>query len=147
MGSRNQRKVQNFLISPKIQFRYGAYLSLFSVALAVLMGSLFYVSLQEDIDFMIQLTDIPEQADLMISERLTETIYFGFLLIIIFGAICFGAGIYLTHRLVGPTVAFRRHIQKIRDGDYDYRTYLRPKDDFTDIAEELNRLSESSKSK
>lgn len=46
-----------------------------------------------------------------------------------------------THRLIGPTVAFRRHIQRLIDGDVTARTTLRPHDAFSEVAEDLNRLS------
>ena len=42
----------------------------------------------------------------------------------------------------GPTVAFRRHIQALRQGDFDSRVRLRRGDAFNEVADELNALSE-----
>ncbi|MCX6127084.1 MAG: hypothetical protein NTV34_20365, partial [Proteobacteria bacterium] len=50
--------------------------------------------------------------------------------------------IKLTHSLIGPTVAFRRHIKMIADGKYDYKTVLRSGDAFREVAEDLNALSD-----
>lgn len=143
----NRRRIQNFLIEPGIQIRYGMYISLFGVLLVLLLALTFYSTLQEDIMFLVQLTDVPQQAYLLINDRLMETFYFGIALILVFGAICFMVGIYITHRFVGPIVAFRRHVQMLKQEDFNYKTHLRPKDDFRDLAEELNSLSDFLKKK
>jgi signal transduction histidine kinase len=52
-----------------------------------------------------------------------------------------GVTIIFTHKLVGPTVAFRRHIRMLTEGRYDYRTTLRKGDAFQEVADDLNHLS------
>ncbi len=49
--------------------------------------------------------------------------------------------IYL-HKMVGPTIAFRRHIDALKSGNYDSRITLRKNDAFTEVAQELNELAE-----
>ena len=45
------------------------------------------------------------------------------------------------HRLVGPTVAFRRHIEALKNGDYASRVVLRRNDAFGEVAADLNDLA------
>jgi signal transduction histidine kinase len=49
--------------------------------------------------------------------------------------------ILFTHKLIGPTIAFRRHIRMIAEGKLQYRTVLRKGDAFSEVAEDLNNLS------
>jgi len=49
--------------------------------------------------------------------------------------------IFFTHRLVGPTYAFRRHIRELKNGNYGSRVVLRKGDAFQEVAEDLNDLA------
>ena len=42
----------------------------------------------------------------------------------------------------GPTIAFKRHINALKSGDYSARILLRRHDAFNDVAHELNDLAE-----
>ena len=52
-----------------------------------------------------------------------------------------GVSMLFTHRLVGPTVAFRKHLIAIESGDFCHRTVLRKNDAFQEVAVQLNDLS------
>ena len=45
--------------------------------------------------------------------------------------------------VIGPTVAFKRHIRALREGNYDSRVVLRKGDAFDDVADELNLLAQA----
>ena len=47
-----------------------------------------------------------------------------------------------THRMVGPIVAFRRHVAFLLEEDYSKRVHLRRGDAFHELAEDLNVLTE-----
>jgi signal transduction histidine kinase len=49
--------------------------------------------------------------------------------------------IFQTHRFIGPTVAFRRHIRDLANGEYTKRVTIRRGDAFAEVAYELNRLA------
>ena len=51
--------------------------------------------------------------------------------------------ILYTHRIVGPAVAFRRHVRDLIEGRYDAKLQLRPNDDFAELAQDLTELSET----
>src|SRR5690606_825027 len=65
-----------------------------------------------------------------------------YLAFFVYLAATIGTSVLFTHKLVGPTIAFRRHIRSIADGRYNARTYLRKGDAFLAVADELNSLSE-----
>ena len=46
------------------------------------------------------------------------------------------------HRMIGPVVAFRRHIEALKNGDYGSRVRLRKGDAFRDMSDDLNELAE-----
>ena len=45
------------------------------------------------------------------------------------------------HRLLGPIIALRRHLEGMKNGDYTSRIALRAGDAFSDVADDLNELS------
>ena len=49
-------------------------------------------------------------------------------------------GIRITHRIVGPIVAFNRHIAMVRDGHYKKDLHLRKKDEFQNLAISFNSM-------
>lgn len=65
------------------------------------------------------------------------------LLALLFVAGNVGVTVLYTHRLVGPVMAFRRHVRDLIEGRYDARLHLRPHDEFGELARDLNELSET----
>jgi hypothetical protein len=63
-------------------------------------------------------------------------------LLLLYIAINMLLAIVFTHKLIGPTVAFRRHIRMIAENKLQYRTILRKGDAFQEVAEDLNKLSD-----
>ena len=62
--------------------------------------------------------------------------------LLILGVICLGLWLLYSHRIFGPTIPIRRHIEKLIEGDYTSRVQLRSSDELKDIGSELNRLAE-----
>jgi HAMP domain-containing protein len=59
------------------------------------------------------------------------------------GLVCFFSWVVFSHRIFGPTIALRRHIKKLKNGDYSSRAHLRAGDELHDLADELNELAET----
>jgi methyl-accepting chemotaxis protein len=49
--------------------------------------------------------------------------------------------IVVSHRVYGPVFAIRKHVSALAKGDFGHRTQLREKDEFKDLAADLNQLS------
>lgn len=60
----------------------------------------------------------------------------------LFGMVCLIAWVIYSHRIFGPTVPIKRHLDNLINGRYDSRITLRPGDEFKDIADQLNVLAE-----
>ncbi|MGD8377919.1 MAG: hypothetical protein PVF68_17455 [Acidobacteriota bacterium] len=63
------------------------------------------------------------------------------------GALAFAAilvliGLVETHRAAGAIYKIQRHLNRISEGHFDTRVYLRKRDHFQDFAEDFNRMVE-----
>lgn len=52
-----------------------------------------------------------------------------------------GAWFWYARRMMGPEVAFRRHVEALKNGDYKARVKLRDGDAFLGLAQDLNDLA------
>ncbi|MBS1962610.1 MAG: hypothetical protein JST04_10365 [Bdellovibrionales bacterium] len=50
--------------------------------------------------------------------------------------------VVISHRIYGPAYAIRKHLAAITRGEFEHRTHLRKNDEFKDVAQDLNHLSE-----
>ena len=130
MSKRNQRRVRNFLIEPKRQFEFALFSVVWGLTLATAMMCLFYMFVvdQEDGSISQALSDHPK--------------VWLFATIVSISLASILQNIALTHRVFGSAAALRRHVKAVRAGDLAYRTKLRPRDAFHDLATDLNELSE-----
>ena len=144
-GSKSQRKIKNFLLMPIIQLRIATW-SAFSAALFSLgIALVFYYTLRH---FSESFADIGSMDDETINRayQMFEGVRLSALGILLAQVVVsVGVAIVTTHRLVGPTVAFRRQVRAMINGQYDQKVTLRNGDAFTELASDLNELSDQLK--
>lgn len=140
---KHQRKLANFLLQPMVQLRIGAINVMLSLTFVLLLGAYVYMKFVQFVEVVTTLTEASDEVGTMLSEYLGKVALTGGVLALVFVLISLATSIYLTHRLVGPTVAFRRHIDALIGGDYKVNTKLRSHDAFVEVADSLNRLSEA----
>lgn len=58
-------------------------------------------------------------------------------------ALCFAFWLQFSHGVFGPMVQIRRHINRMREGDYQSQIRLRAGDEFKNVADALNELAKS----
>ena len=66
--------------------------------------------------------------------------------LITLGIICIAAifvTLYISHRIAGPMFRFERDLSQIKDGNLNVRINLRKKDQFGDMADSLNHMTQS----
>jgi len=137
---RHKRSLVNYIIKPAFQLRYGFYFLAFGVAASLVVQWLSYVSLRDAIiDFHVNKKDGDLMSWLDPSMIAIGEDYLYFL--IGFGLLCFTFGIWITHKIVGPSVALKRFIKELRQGKYGHSIRLRDGDHLQDVAEDLNELS------
>lgn len=136
------RRIRNFLLQPLLQVKIGLYSIVLALAFAITVYLIFRFQFGSFYETILDLTDVREQVTTILGEYMAKTA----LWLSIAGAVFVAATILLavvyTHRLVGPSVAFSRHLDALLDDDTRHRTTLRQKDAFKDIADKLNALSE-----
>jgi signal transduction histidine kinase len=137
-----KRHFKNMLLQPLLQIKLGIYAISLSAITALILVVLMYVSLSSTFDLIMELTDARTEVEAILSNMLWEAISIASGVMIGYVIIMVCITIWYTHRLVGPTVAFRRHINMLGRGQFYARTNLRKGDAFFEVADELNRLSD-----
>jgi len=142
-GPKPKRRIRNFLLQPLLQVKLGLY----SIFLSFLFGAtttfLLYSNFANFVDAVVQLTDVEDDVKDLFLEYWSSTRLWIVGCAAAYLATTIAVSIIFTHRLVGPTVAFRRHLRSLREGRYQSRTFLRKGDAFSEVADELNLLSEA----
>jgi hypothetical protein len=140
-----KRKLSNFLLQPLLQTKIGLYSIGLSFVFALLIGLICYVNLRELFGLIIEMTDAPREVQDIIYSYLSSMQAWIYLCLAGYIGITIAISIWYTHRLVGPTVAFRKHLEAIDKGEFGHRTVLRKSDAFSEVAEKLNELSANMK--
>lgn len=141
LESTKKRKLSNFLLQPLLQTKIGLYSIILSFVFAVLIAIICYVNLGELFVFIIDMTEAPKEVHAIINSYLASMQAWIYLSLIGYVILTIALSIWYTHRLVGPTIAFRRHLEAIDNGEFDHRTILRKNDAFSEVAEKLNEVS------
>jgi len=136
-----KRRVRNFLLMPLVQVKLGLYSILLTILFSATVAGILYVNLKKFAVIVLQLTDVQEEVTELLDSYMSDTRWYLGLAIATFIAISVVVSILYTHRLIGPTIAFRRHVRALADGRYNVRTFLRKGDAFSELADELNHLS------
>lgn len=137
-----KRRLRNYLLQPLVQVKLGLYSILLSLGLAVAVGGILYANLRKIYTLILALTDVPEEANEVLATHIAGMSGWLILTVVIYLALTILISVLFTHRLIGPTIAFRRHIRALSEGRYNSRTFLRKGDAFEEVADELNHLSE-----
>lgn len=137
-----KRRVKNFLLQPLLQVKLGIYSITLSVLFAGALAAIVYHNFAGLVNSIVLLTDAEDEVRELFMDYWRGTQLWIYLCFFIYLAATVLLSVLYTHKLVGPTIAFRRHIRSIAEGRYNARTYLRKGDAFAEVADELNRLSE-----
>ncbi len=137
-----KRRLSNLLLQPLLQTQIGLYCICLSLIFTALIGIILYQNLGSLYDVFFTLSDGKLKLHAVVSAYLQNIQAWVFLCLGAYIASTIGISVLYTHRLVGPTVAFRRHLDAIEAGDYSYRTVLRKGDAFQEDATRLNEVSE-----
>lgn len=136
-----KRKAKNLLLKPGLQTALGLYSILLAIGFGVAIVVIIYVKFADLFESILLLTEAHDEVREIVSEYWKDLQYY---IYATFGIYLLGSislTIWYTHKLIGPTIAFKRHIRALANKDYRTRTHLRKKDAFQDIASALNDLS------
>ncbi len=137
----HKRKLSNFLLQPLLQIRLGLYAIILSLGFCVSVVGIFYFNFYRFYDLVLELTDLRDEVTEILQSYVQGlTLWLGVILGVYF-ILTVTVSIFFTHKLVGPTYAFRRHIRELMRGNYTSRVVLRKHDAFQEVADDLNELA------
>ncbi len=139
----SRRKVRNFLLRRNLQLKLPASILIVTLLYLALMA----VFIQQGYGLLYEVVLEQGQLDPDVTQAVRDSSHY-FLPIFLptFGIYCcviFVITTIYTHRLIGPTVAMKRHLEALIGGDYSSRVKLRKSDAFGDLAHQLNALAAS----
>lgn len=139
--SASKRKFSNFLLQPLLQVRLGLYTILLSIVFGIGVFAIIYVNFKNFYELVLELTDLREEVTQILNTYIQGAVVWLVLALFVYFVITVGVSIFFTHKLIGPTYAFRRHIKELARGNYKSRVTLRKGDAFTEVADDLNELA------
>ncbi len=145
-SSYENRSVRNYILAPMLQLKFGLYFIVLSALFVGGVTGLIYGRLNDIFQLVIELTDVPDEISLVIQGEIFSLQFYILIVSVLYFLLALTISVFLTHRMVGPTIAFQRHIRSLINGDFNAKTFLRKKDAFTEVADHLNELSDHLKS-
>ncbi|MEA3506688.1 MAG: HAMP domain-containing protein [Elusimicrobiota bacterium] len=119
---------KKYLTEKKYQMRYTSIIILAMLIMALIMGGMAW--------WQIKVMDpTPQQWDKLAGWGAY------FIRVILTLGIAFFAGIYLSHKIVGPIRRLENGLRELNAGEFDINVKLRAGDEMKEIAEEIDRLS------
>jgi hypothetical protein len=141
-SAKAKRRIRNLLLQPLLQMKLGFYSILFALLFATAVAAILYHNFGGLLNAIVLLTDAEEEVRELLLDYWYGTQVWIYASFTIYLLATVAITVIYTHKLVGPTIAFRRHLVSLASGNYNARTYLRRGDAFKEVADELNRLSE-----
>src|SRR6185503_13559923 len=134
----NKRSMSNIVIDPRALLRISVpFLALLIANAAVIFWMEWQISSELS---QLQIQDATTVTALLSLTK--KTSFAGMVGLCAVGVLCFVMWTIYSHRLFGPTVPIRKHLSALKSGDYSSRIHLRRRDEFKQIADELNDLAE-----
>ena len=139
--SRNNRKLSNFLLTPKFQLKLTLYFVVAGVGIIAATITAVYLKIMQVRALMntALLTDFTTQSQ--INSLMFEVAGITLVGFVLFAIASFIFALMVSHRIAGPMVAILAFINELKIGNYDYRRSLRPYDELTAIMDALHDLA------
>ena len=140
-----RRSWRNYLLEPEIQLKRAYYFVAFFFCM--MGGIIFWIYFQ-----LVIAVDLMDPEYGLIAVRTTD-LFHSLSWFTIAGYISTGTilsivfGIYSSHRVIGPSVAIRKHIDKMKQGDYSSRLHIRRGDELVTVAHVINELTDALRQK
>ena len=138
--SQPNRKLSNFLLTPKFQLKLTYYyIAVGLVIIISTVSAVFFKMLQiRDVMNNSIATDFSSQTQITdITFQIAQISMVGF---VGFAMASFIFAMMVSHRIAGPIVAITAFIDELKNGNYEYGRQLRPNDELTLIMDGLHEL-------
>ena len=143
LSPQTRRRLKSLLINPELQIRLPVYLLIVTLIFACASWIVLHVAFNGLYDFAFEQGNIGEQVGDVLRHHIRIVVTVLTLLIIMYVLLTIGLSVAYLHKLIGPSIAFKRHISTLKDGNYSSRILLRQDDALGEMAIELNELAEA----
>lgn len=137
----NNRKLSNFMLTPKFQLKLTFYFIVTGVAIIASTVAAVYVKIMTVRTLMnsTMLIDFTTQSQI-------NTLMFDITVITLVGFVLFAMASFIfalmvSHRIAGPVLAILAYIDELKIGNYDFDRNLRANDELTLIMDSLHELA------
>lgn len=140
--SSDRRTIRGHLIQPKKQFKYAiVFMGGGTLMLTLFIGVALYY-----LDQTAVALEAAYRLDHEVVKAMQNSVS-GMLVLalgvaVILSVVSIQVGMHMSHRFYGPIVPICRHIEELKNGNYQARIQLRQTDELTEIQDELNALAE-----
>ena len=126
---------KNYLINKEVQIKYALLTILLLASYSVILLMTIFAPYFMALDAGLPLREQAAAAEIILLFH--RNLWVGLSAIII---LCGIYTIFITHKIVGPVFVFTRLARDVTSGDFNRRIYLRKRDDFHNVADDLNSM-------
>ena len=130
------------MLKPSLQMKLPLYTLILSFTFGLVALLLFYVYFEQLYAMMLENTTQGSYLRAAVRLQTSNFIEAASMLLVGYILLMVAVTTIYTHRIIGPTVALKRHIKALKDGLYSHRVQLRKHDELKDMAADLNELAE-----
>ena len=123
---KDQRRIRNYLLQPLLQIKLGLYSILLAICFSSAILLIVYLNLRDFAQIIVALTDSESEIRELFYEYATASQWWIALLVMGFLISNIVISVTYTHKLIGPTIAFKSQLERIRTGDFSQKVNLRP---------------------
>jgi hypothetical protein len=140
MGDNRRRKV-NLLLQPALQLKLPVFLLIITLGFAAFQVAHGYFAYNRLFETVLKEAGQPPMLEELLRGQTRDFLEVSAELVVAYIAVVILLSVTYAHRMIGPTVAFRRQVEAMKNGDYAARVHLRKGDAFTELGDDLNELA------
>jgi HAMP domain-containing protein len=140
MGKERRRKM-NLLLQPALQLKLPLILLIVTLGFGALQLAHTQFAYGKLFDIVLKEAGSPPFLEDLLRDQTGDFIEVTSVLAVLYVLVIVILSVVYAHRMIGPTVPLRRHVEALKNGDYTARVLLRKRDAFSELAEDLNELS------
>jgi methyl-accepting chemotaxis protein len=140
MAEQRRRKL-NLLLQPALQLKLPVFLLLITIGFAAFQVIHGYIAYNQLFGTVLKEAGQPPMLQELLRGQTQDFIEVSAELAIAYMVVVILLSVTYAHRMIGPTVAFRRMVEAMKNGDYAARVTLRKGDAFSELADDLNELA------
>jgi hypothetical protein len=139
---RQRRRFANVLVEPGLQLGLPALLLAITFAFAALQAGHAYLAYGRFYQVVLAETSASDALQAIIHGQTRNFLVASGAITLAYAIIVLIASVAWAHRMVGPVVAFRRHVEALKNAEYASRVHIRRFAAFAELARDLNELAE-----